>query len=103
MTKVVVLILQRSLLTTTVLVIIIFHIFRQIQQFSNRKGAARSRESHQIYDRIETYSNNLAKYLFYFTTFICGSLCISSGLVPISYMIFGFPSPTEWLLPLPAA
>lgn len=71
--------------------------------FVSTLGSNNSPKSRQIYEKMENYNNNLAKYLFYFTSFVCVSLCTMSGLMPIWYAVFGFPDASGWLMPLPAA
>lgn len=65
-------------------------------------GCRDSKRSRQIYDKVELFNHNLAKYFILFACGITASLFTLIIPIPICYLIFGFPKPNDWIMPLPA-
>lgn len=64
-------------------------------------GCSYSKQSFQIYANLERLHGMITVNLFKADMLLISLISLFSGMMPISYAIFGCPQPQSWILPVP--
>lgn len=64
-------------------------------------GCAKSLEAYEIYQKNEAKNMKILKFICLFVLICVISLCVTTGSLPIFYLLFGYPAPEKWFLSLP--
>lgn len=56
-----------------------------------------------IYDKQQNKNEKMIKLVFIYSTFVILTINVVPALLPIFYLIFGYPKPNLWYLPMPIA
>lgn len=62
----------------------------------------KSAHAYEMYSKTEQMNTKLIKVIFWFVVFTLLCMFLVTGLLPISYLLFGFPLPQSWYLSMPA-